>query len=245
MSFVRRVFSLFDIASYAFVRFAVWRDPLLAMCVCVDALIRFPAHKTRMNRNDPSMFIRFCVPVAFFHFDILAECVRVCVSVKNDVLSTWVFLLLLHHRLGSLFPLLSLFRSTLTHSLSLSLSSRVPLVRVFFSASARYFQICHILIAINLAIEWRNGICQCRHVSNLIFSNVIRRTARRAHRASIQRRLVDGIYRFCTWHQPIYSEIKTAAVAAVVCSGFFIHIEQSRSEEICHEDNHRWGSCFC
>lgn len=33
-----------------------------------------------------------------------------------------------------------------------------------------YFQICHILISINLSMEWRNGICQCRHVSNLIFS---------------------------------------------------------------------------
>lgn len=33
-----------------------------------------------------------------------------------------------------------------------------------------YFQICHILISINLSMEWRNDICQCRHVSNLIFS---------------------------------------------------------------------------
>lgn len=34
----------------------------------------------------------------------------------------------------------------------------------------RYFQICHILISINLAMQWRNGIYQCRHVLNLIFS---------------------------------------------------------------------------
>lgn len=33
-----------------------------------------------------------------------------------------------------------------------------------------YFQICHILISINLSMEWRSDICQCRHVSNLIFS---------------------------------------------------------------------------
>lgn len=55
-------------------------------------------------------------------------------------------------------------KHTHTQTLTEHLSRFLP----FFLFS--YFQICHILISINLSMEWRNDICQCRHVSNLIFS---------------------------------------------------------------------------
>lgn len=121
------------------------RDVCVCVCFCL-CVVTFPSsHKTRMNQKNPSMFTRFRVPAAcsLFPFGILVECVRV--SVKNDVLFHLGIPCTASSSSDSL-----LFSTPVTFPFSLS-----SLFTAFFfsPASARYFQICHILIAINLAIE--------------------------------------------------------------------------------------------
>lgn len=145
-----RVFCLSSlmVASYSIIRFGVTvTRSFLSLCTCVCARLsvpvsmRFPARKTQMNRKNPSMFARFCVPAAFFPFRHPRR-VHACECEKRRSFHLGI-------------PSTSSSSASLCFSfprlpLSLSLS---PHHRFFSSASARYFQICHILIAINLAIE--------------------------------------------------------------------------------------------